>query len=730
MFARRLLKTGKSPLLVVSMATLAAAFGVGILVTRLSYAAPWRKKKDEDTESDRKGEGKKDHNGDGESCIEKTSTILLILSQVGDDEVEDLARNFCGTVITSLSNLHSPSGKTIYLCGDIAQAKGLRLEAARQVFVIKELAHGLDDRIAWPLVGVGRVPLLVHGVGVYYRRFFNPDENNFTRICTEHTFQTLTESTKPGTAHRTGIYLTPVEKDGDDLHFRLLRCSTNLSGPTLNFGITDKRIVDSLNQEASCVFRNLAPLNHILAQIYHNASATDARKQTKAKIKAHSDKTKDMPQNGIMAFCTFYDQLDKLQPLATDAFDYGHKGVSGLTKLNFRLKEAVAKRPGCTLIPQFSVTLYPDSVFLMPLSTNRLYTHEIRPGALDPTMLPTRLGYVVRCSATDAVFKDGHTFLKMDGELAKLDPPTEEDIAKLRQRYAEENLTDSIMDYGNVLFSMNRGDYTRPTLREQACEFRQLAVQTEENIFNKLLASVPWEDVGKGRQGTVLVNPDEVRGIPIVRTTTEYSAPAQCFQSVHERLAQQIQESASTPLGFNNALIENYTDAYATMGFHSDQAQDLEEGSSIAVFSCYKNPDAPTPLRKLVIESKDPDGGTMEIPLAHNSVVVFSLDTNRRFRHKIVLNRSTGASENQWLGVTFRTSQTFVQMHDRQAHLEDGTPLTMADEDQSRDFFKLRSCENKEADFTYPRLTYTISKSDCMLPAAAHAKTGSHDYND
>src|SRR5256885_11019203 len=58
----------------------------------------------------------------------------------------------------------------------------------------------------------------------------------------------------PGTAHRTGIYLTPVEQDGEGLHFRLLRCSTNLSGPTENFRATDRRIIDALNREAAFIF--------------------------------------------------------------------------------------------------------------------------------------------------------------------------------------------------------------------------------------------------------------------------------------------------------------------------------------------------------------------------------------------------------------------------------------------------------------------------------------------
>ena len=203
-------------------------------------------------------------------------------------------------------------------------------------------------------------------------------------------------------------------------------------------------------------------------------------------------------------------------------------------------------------------------------------------------------------------------------------------------------------------------------------EFRWHAVPTEGDLFEELLTSVRFEDVTKGRQGTVLVEPDQTRGIPIVRTTTKYRAPAQCFQPVHVRLAQQIQEIASLPVAFNNALIEHYRNAYATMGFHSDQALDLEDGSSIAVFSCYRYPERANPPRKLVVKSKEPGGDAFEVPLAHNSVVVFSLDTNRRFKHKIVLDKAAHPPENQWLGITFRTSKTFVAGSRRADALGDG----------------------------------------------------------
>lgn len=403
-----------------------------------------------------------------EARILHTNNILIVPPAL---EGDGLARNFCGSVITTddlSSGLPDFSGKTVYLCGDVSGISGHNLEAAARIFSVREFSQGHEednDDGTGTVVDLGRVPVNVHGVGVYYRRFFAPDSDHFNRIQTEHTFQSLTESTKPGTARRTGIYLTPVEQEGEELRFRLLRCSTNLSGPTENFRANDRRIVDALNREAAFIFEDHAELNHVLAQVYANTPAAEEHKQTKAKISAHADKTKDMPANGIMAFCTFYDRLDKLRPLATDAFDYGHKGVSGLTKLHFRLKEPAAEHPGRNLPSEFTLTLYPDSVFFMPLSTNRLYTHEIRPSTLDAEFLPTRLGYVVRCSNAEAVHKNGNTFVKVDGKLVELEPPTPEGMRELRRLYAEENKTQGRIDYGEqLLFSMNGGDYVAPRI--------------------------------------------------------------------------------------------------------------------------------------------------------------------------------------------------------------------------------------------------------------------------
>ncbi|MGW2473673.1 hypothetical protein [Streptomyces sp. NPDC001665] len=309
----------------------------------------------------------------------------------------------------------------------------------------------------------GEARIEAGGVGVYRPRFFSPEDGHFGRIRAEHAFQALTESTKAGTAHRTGIYLTPVTREAGALHFRLLRCSTNLSGPTENFRATDTEIVDALNREAAGLFRDHAPLNHVLAQTYRNTRATTERKQTKARISSHADKTKDMPRNGIMAFCTFYDGLDGLSPMADDPDDYGVGRASALTRLRFRLKDPAAEREARPA--QFTLTLHPGSVFFMPLSTNRLYTHEVRPSTLNAEYLPTRLGYVVRCSSTEAVHRDGRTYLRGADGPVELEQPTEAGMAELRGLYAEENRSTSFIDYGDRFrFSMNAGDYRAPRI--------------------------------------------------------------------------------------------------------------------------------------------------------------------------------------------------------------------------------------------------------------------------
>ncbi|GLW74013.1 hypothetical protein Kpho02_63110 [Kitasatospora phosalacinea] len=255
-----------------------------------------------------------------------------------------------------------------------------------------------------------------------------------------------------------------------------------------------------------------------------------------------------------------------------------------------------------------------------------------------------------------------------------------------------------------------------PRAPEPAADVRTHHLPTGRDLFAELSAATRWEEVGKGRCSAVLVRPDAAGGVPLVRTTARYAHPAQRFRPVHAWLAEQVRERAGLPDAFDNALAEVYTRAYTRMGAHSDLALDLAEGSSIAVFSCYRDAAAVLP-RTLRVQAKEDGGGEFEVPLLHHGVVVFSVAANRRLRHRIVLDPPARAVDNEWLGVTFRTSRTRLDFRDGRPHLPDGQgELTLATEEQRSEFHRLRRRENAESDFRYPPLAYTVSESDLLPP--------------
>lgn len=403
-----------------------------------------------------------------ENKIIKSKNILYVLYKQEDtlpEELQYLVDNFCGEVVnTSIERGGFSAKRRIYICGDVAKF-GIENE---QYLIIKEFSFNYEKCKPenFKFVELGEVPIVVENAGVYFRRLFG-GENYFSRIEAEHEFQDLTESNKPGKALRKGIYLTDIEKEvtteqKEVLHFRLLRCSSNLTGPTDNFRTTDREIISKINEAANFVFEKKANLNHVLAQIYLNKKVIGEKtKESKAKIKAHSDKTKDMFNEGLIAFCTFYDSsnAEKLKPSESNRFDSVYKKTSGLTRLHFKLKKSVED---ATLAKEFTVVLYPNSVFLIPLSTNRLYTHETRPSMLNIDMIPTRMGYVTRSSKAEALFMDNQTYLKESGELIALAQMNEDSRIGLKDSYYEENKTENTVEYGKVHFSMNLGDYQKP----------------------------------------------------------------------------------------------------------------------------------------------------------------------------------------------------------------------------------------------------------------------------
>ena len=150
-----------------------------------------------------------------------------------------------------------------------------------------------------------------------------------------------------------------------------------------------------------------------------------------------------MDDNGLIAFCTFYQ---------------GPICKNGETVLRFKVKN-VEKYPD---LKNVDVVLYPNSLVLIPLEMNRLFTHEIRPSNHPISKISTRMGYVIRSSNVFGVHKDGQTYVETSGGLIALNPPTLRGVRKLKRQYLDENLLTRKIDYEEFYFSVNEGDYMKP----------------------------------------------------------------------------------------------------------------------------------------------------------------------------------------------------------------------------------------------------------------------------
>jgi hypothetical protein len=173
-----------------------------------------------------------------------------------------------------------------------------------------------------------------------------------------------------------------------------------------------------------------------------------------------------MPANGVIAFGTFYDfskcNVSKCSVESDGDIVYRGKH-SLLTEIEFVLKRP-SEHPH--LARDFRVTMLPNSLLVISLDTNRLFTHEIKPSLLPVERIPTHLGYVMRCSSNRAVHRNGQTFMvdENDGSETPLHAMCPEDSQLIKSLYRNENATDDRIVYGKIFSSFNEGDYFRPLL--------------------------------------------------------------------------------------------------------------------------------------------------------------------------------------------------------------------------------------------------------------------------
>ncbi len=242
--------------------------------------------------------------------------------------------------------------------------------------------------------------------------------------------------------------------------------------------------------------------------------------------------------------------------------------------------------------------------------------------------------------------------------------------------------------------------------------FKKFNLNLSDEIFNNLLLSSEFEEITKGRKGANLFINEFInkKSVPIVRTTTIYKNPIQKCKQIHYNIINEIKkiclDNLSNSINFNNALIEVYDNKYTKMNFHTDQSLDLENNSYICLFSCYKYPKNKN-QRTLVIKNKITNEN-LEIELDNNSIVIFSTEINKQYLHKIILKNNNKIIEQEWIGITFRLSKTFIDYCN--------PCLTIANEIEKKEFLNLKKEENNNIDFIYPNISYTINPSDLLPP--------------
>lgn len=151
-------------------------------------------------------------------------------------------------------------------------------------------------------------------------------------------------------------------------------------------------------------------------------------------------------------------------------------------------------------------------------------------------------------------------------------------------------------------------------------------------LFAWAVASVPWDDRIRARRTAGFGVPYDYAGLTYARAP--FPAPLEAVRAA---------VSASTGVAFNNCLLNFYPDGASRMGWHSDSAMGLADGSGVAIVSL----GATRPLRFRPIERREE---RLDYVLDAGSMLFMDLAVQKRWEHAIPRKSRCGAR----ISLTFR----------------------------------------------------------------------------
>ena len=103
-----------------------------------------------------------------ENKISKDKNLLVLNNSIDfNPEIKYLVDHFCGQVVNNINELEITKFNKVFICGDIIKIEN-KIES---FYVIKELSTNFEN-IETKIIDLGKVPIIISNVGVYYRNLF------------------------------------------------------------------------------------------------------------------------------------------------------------------------------------------------------------------------------------------------------------------------------------------------------------------------------------------------------------------------------------------------------------------------------------------------------------------------------------------------------------------------------------------------------------------------------
>ena len=342
---------------------------------------------------------------------------------VNNDREKFAFRDFYGKVVT----YRPGQAGVLYVAGDFKKE-----DLPKNARIVKEAT--LNDSTGFQTAKLSELPFSVHGMGLaFYKCFEYP--NMLHHFEHERVANHLLLSTVFSQSTFLNRSLDLVHEPTTGAETRMIELASKLAAAHL---------------KTKCTFNSL--------ELKISKPSDSKLSDLKFSEPAACDKTLDLVNDSPIAFVVQYGD-NFCEPISSHGLAVSK---NPFVRLVFRLKKRVDKSrvsleslPGCKELPdEFTVTLLPGMLFIIPSLVNRLYTRQV----VHPDYQTTHAMYIFRCSKTLLLSYDDEPRINVGNKRVPLRKGTVQEISQLRKLFAEEDESPDVV-YPNIDFTASDRDF-------------------------------------------------------------------------------------------------------------------------------------------------------------------------------------------------------------------------------------------------------------------------------